>query len=147
MYAQVPGEPERPEGMDRDTRTRGSVLLLVVFVVALLATMVMGMLEINTEEIQVMQNNVYAAEAQATAEAGLEDALKELRDDKTWHTGFPFPGTPFNGGSYTVTVGGGTVTSVGTTSRGYTARVEADYHATGSSTPYAITIEALRINE
>jgi len=131
--------------MDIDTRTRGSVLLLAVFVVALLAAMVMGMLELNTEEIQVMQNHVYAAEALATAEAGLEDALKELRVNKWWNDGFP--GQSFNGGSYTVTVGGGTVTSVGTTSRGYTARVEADYHATGSSTPYAITIDALRINE
>ena len=36
------------------------------------------------KEIQLMQNQVYAAEALATAEAGLNDAFKELRADAAW---------------------------------------------------------------
>lgn len=118
---------------------------MVVFVVALLSTVVMGMLEINTEEVQLMQNHVYAAEALATAEAGLEEALKELRGDKTWTAGWS--GQPFNGGSYTVAVGGGTIRSEAVTARGFTARMEADFTAGGSAPPYTIQIRELRINE
>jgi type II secretory pathway component PulK len=120
-------------------------LLMVVFIVALLSTVVMGMLQINTEEIQLMQNHVYAAEALATAEAGLEDALMWLRLDKNWQDGFS--GKSFNGGSYTVTVMSNTIESEGTTARGFTARVAADFTATGSLVPYTIKIDALRINE
>jgi len=126
-------------------RTHGSVLLMVVFVVALLSTVVMVMLEINTEEIQLMQNHVYAAEALATSEAGLEEALKELRQDKTWTTGWT--GEPFNGGSYTVSVGGGTIRSEAVTARGFTALMEADFVAAGGAPPYTIQVRAMRINE
>ena len=60
---------------------------MVVFVAALLSAVVMGMLEINTEEIQLMQNGVYAAEALAVAEAGLNDAFAQIRQDRTWAAG------------------------------------------------------------
>ena len=36
------------------------------------------MLEINTEELELMQNQVYAAQAYAIAEAGLNDAFSEV---------------------------------------------------------------------
>jgi hypothetical protein len=120
-------------------------MLMVVFIVALLSTVVMGMLQINTEEIQLMQNHIYGAEALATAEAGLEDALKELRSNKDWHAGFT--DKKFNGGTYTVTVNSNTIESVGTTARTFKARVAADFTATGSLSPYTIKINALRINE
>ena len=132
--------------MDRRNKTRGSVLLIVVFVVALLSATVMGMLEINTEEIQVMQNEVYAAEALATAEAGIEDALQYLRLDSSWDDGFS--SKAFNGGSYTVTVQDHeTITSTGTTARGYACKVAADFTATRVLLVNAININALRINE
>ena len=50
---------------------------MTVFVVALLSAMVMGMLQINVEEIRIMHNQIRAAEALAVAEAGLNDALAE----------------------------------------------------------------------
>jgi type II secretory pathway component PulK len=132
--------------MSRSARTRGSVLLLVVFVIAVLSAAVMGMLETNTEEIQVMQNEVYAAEALATAEAGIEDALQCLRLDKNWNTGFS--AKAFNGGTYTVTVTShSTIDSVGTTARGYTAKVSADFTTSWILLAYAIKINTLRINE
>jgi type II secretory pathway component PulK len=132
--------------MDRGNRTRGSVLLMVVFVVALLAATVMGMLEINAEEIQVMQNEIWAAEALATAEAGVEDALMALRLDSNWNTGYS--SKAFNGGTYTVTVDSHkTIKSTGTTARGYTCYVEADFTARPSLLVYAISINELRINE
>ncbi len=52
-------------------RNNGSVLLITIFVVALLSAITIGILQINTEEIQLMRNQIRAAEALAIAEAGL----------------------------------------------------------------------------
>jgi len=41
----------------------GSVLLIAIFAIALLAVLTMGILQMNTEEIQLMQNQIYAAGA------------------------------------------------------------------------------------
>ena len=129
----------------------GSVFLITVFVVALLAVLTMGILQMNTEEIQLMQNQIYAAEALATAEAGLNDAFKELRTDPNWSTGFT--DKAFNGNAndtYTVTVTGSlpnlTIVSEANSPQSFIARVEADV-TVGSSSPYVIRIDNLRINE
>ena len=136
--------------MEFVNKNDGSALLIVVFIAALLAVMVSGMLVINTEEVQVMQNQIYAAEALATAEAGLNHAFSQIRNDDEW-TG-PIADEPFNGGSYDVTVTGTlptlTVLSVGTTSRSYSAKVEADVTVdTSGSGNHTIRIDNLRINE
>ena len=130
--------------MKRTRKNDGSVMLMAVFAIALLSVLVMGMLQMNTEEIQLMQNQVYAAEALATAEAGLNDALAEIRADSSWTTGFT--DKAFNGGSYTVDVNDSTITSTGTSSQSFVGRVEADI-TIGSTSPYVIRIDHLRINE
>ena len=112
-------------------------MLMVVFAVALLSGLVMGMLQINTEEIQLMENQINAAHALATAEAGLNDAFYEIRDDATWYKGFK--NKSFNGGLYNVTVDGGTITSIGTTAAGFVAKVEAEI-ITAGGWPYVIRI-------
>lgn len=126
----------------------GSVMLMAVFAVALLSALVIGILQINTEEIQLVQNLLYAAEALATAEAGLNDALAELRVDSSWTTGFD--DKSFNGGTYDVSVTGTlpniTITSTATSSQGFVARVEA-VTTISTSSPYIIRIDNLRINE
>jgi Tfp pilus assembly protein PilX len=128
-------------------RNNGSAFLIVIFVVALLAAIVMGMLQINTEEILVMRNQIYAADALATAEAGLNDAFYEIRADSSWGAGFT--DKAFNSGSYTVTVAGSvpnlTITSTGTSSQGFVGRVAADIMV-GASSPYIININSLRFN-
>ena len=129
-------------------KNNGSVFLITVFVVALLAVLTMGILQMNTEEIQLMRNQIYAAGALATAEAGLNDAFAELRTDSSWNAGFA--DKSFNGGSYNVTVAGTlpnlTIESTGTSSQGFVARVEADI-TVASSSPHVIRIDNLRINE
>lgn len=121
---------------------------MTVFIVALLSALVIGMLQLNTEEIQLMRNHVCTAEAVAIAEAGLNDAFAELRADSSWTTGFT--DKVFNGGSYTVAVSGSlpnlTVESAGTSAQGYIAQVDADVRI-GTSSPYTVTIDELRINE
>jgi Tfp pilus assembly protein PilX len=126
---------------------KGSALVLTIFVVALLAAVVMGMLQINTEEIQVMRNQIYAAEAMGIAEAGLNDAFYEIRADISWNSGFT--DKAFNDGSYTVIVGGSapnlTITSTGTSSQGFVSRVDAEI-TVGTSSPHLIRIDSLRFN-
>jgi Tfp pilus assembly protein PilX len=129
-------------------KNNGSVMLIAIFTIALLSAIVIGMLEMNTEELQLMRNQIFAAHAITVAEAGLNDALAEIRSDNTWTTGFT--DKSFNGGLYTVTVAGSlpnrTVTSNSTSSEGFAARVEADL-TVGDSSPYVIRIDNLRINE
>ncbi len=128
-------------------KNNGSVLLIVVFAIVLLSMVTVGILEINAEEIQLMQNQVYAAEAMATAEAGLNDAFARLRIGSDPN----IAGESFNGGNYNVTAGASAVselliTSTGTTSQGFKARVEADI-TVGNTSPYVVRIDNLRINE
>ncbi len=133
-------------------------MLITVFIVALLSAMVIGMLQMLTEEIQVMRNQIYAAEALATGEAGLNDAFAELRQDTDydeWESGGWDEGEledkSFAGGSYTVTISENlpnlTIESTGTSPQGYIAQVDVDTTVGTSGPPYAIRIDALRINE
>jgi len=122
----------------------GSVLLVVVVLVALLAATVMGHLQVNSEEIQLMQNHLFGAQAMALAEAGLNDALAQLRTNPAWHDGFT--GKSLGDGSYTVSVDGSTITSTATTSHGFTTRLEAVVTTAPEGPPYLIRIDELRIN-
>ena len=134
--------------MNEKFRHKGSALLITIFATALLSAITIGILQLNTEEIQLMRNQIYAAEALAITEAGLNDAFSELRVDSSWNSGFS--NKVFGTGSYTVTVSGSlpnlTIESTGTSAQGFVAKVEADI-AVGSSSPYIIGINSLRINE
>ncbi len=123
-------------------KNNGLVLLIVVFVIALLSAVAIGMLQLNTEEIQLMHNQINATQAIATAEAGLNDALFRIREGSDPNIN----DESFNGGSYTVVANGNTITSTGTTAQGFVARVEADI-TIGTVSPYIIRIDNLRINE
>jgi Tfp pilus assembly protein PilX len=132
--------------MAEKQRQNGSVLLIVVFAVALLSVLTIGILEMHTEEIQLMQNQIYAVYALATAEAGLNDSFSRIRLGSDPN----IASTSFNGGTYTVTVTGTlpnrTIISTATTSQGFVARVKANV-TVGSSSPYVVRIDNLRVNE
>jgi Tfp pilus assembly protein PilX len=118
----------------------GSVLLVVVLLVALLAAVVMGHLQINTEEIQLVQNHVGGAEALAIAEAGLNEALARLRQDADWSVGLV--DKPLGTGTYTVAVEGSTLTATAVTARGFVAKVQAEV----TKAPGSVSIDQWRIN-
>ena len=125
----------------------GSVLLVVVFAIALLTTLVTGMLHMNTEELMLMQNQVNSAKTLAIANAGLNDAFAELRSDSSWKKGFK--NKSFSGGKYTVKVSGTlpslTVESICSLD-GFTARVAVDL-TVSSTSPYLLKINQYRVNE
>jgi type II secretory pathway component PulK len=134
--------------MKKHMKNNGMVFLVVVFAIALLTTITVGILVMTTEELQLMQNQLYAAQAMCTAEAGLNDAFAQIRSASSWTTGFT--NKAFNGGSYTVTVTGTlpdrTITSTGTSPQGYIARISADV-TINTSSPYSIRIDKLKVNE
>jgi len=127
-------------------------MLLTVFLIAMLAAIVTGILQINTEEIQIMSNNSFTAQAIASAEAGLNDAFAELRIATDWRDGFD--DKAFHGGTYdvnvidpAVTAGSNlTIRSIATTAEGFIAKIEADI-TMGLAAPYVIQINAIRINQ
>jgi len=133
--------------MKKKWNKNGSVLLVVVFAIALLTILVTGMLQMNTEELMLMQNQVNAAETLEIANAGLNDAFAELRNDSSWDSGFK--NKSFSGGTYTVTVSG-TLPSLTVESssllNGFAARVAADL-TVSSTGPHIVRIDQLRINE
>lgn len=100
--------------------TRGSGLAL-----ALVAILIMGLLSaaVYTMTKAMVKECLYQqrlGEAQAIAEAGLEDALLQLRLNPKWKTGFT--DKPFAGGSYTVTVSTDII-NPWVTSIGYSANI------------------------
>lgn len=125
----------------------GVALLIVVFVIALLAAVAMGMLQLNTEDIQLVQNQINAAQAIATAEAGLNDSFSRIRQGSDPN----ISSTSFNGGSYTVSAEGSlpdpNIISEGTTAQGFKARVKAEITVGGTSPNIIIRIDKLRVNE
>ena len=132
----------------RNKKNKGSVILIAVFTIALMSTLVIGMLQMVTEEIQLAQNHIYFAQAVAVAEAGLNDAFYELRTDSSWNSGFT--DKAFGGSSYTVTVAGAlpniAIESTGTSGQGFVARIAADV-TISSGAPYIIRIDNSRVNE
>jgi Tfp pilus assembly protein PilX len=127
---------------------KGSILLVSVFVSALFGAMVVGIMQLNTEEAMLANNHIELTRAIAIAEAGLNDAYYEIRKDKNWTTGFT--NKSFGGGTYSVTVAGTlpnrSLVSTSVTGSGYKARVDADI-IVGSSAPYSVTIIEVRIND
>jgi hypothetical protein len=134
--------------MNAKAREKGAVLLVAIFVVALLSAVVMGISQITTEQIQLMRNQLYASEALAIAEAGINDAFAQLRTDNEWSAGFA--DKSFAGGSYSVAVSGTlpslTIESTGTSSHSFVAKMEVDI-TVGTTSPYIIRIDNLTINE
>jgi hypothetical protein len=129
-------------------KNTGMVFLMTIFAIALLSAVVMGILQINTEEIQLMRNQVYAAQALAIAEAGLNDVFAKIWEQQDWAEDSYTKS--FNGGSYSVSVTGTlpnrTIVSRGTTSQGFIAKLEANV-TVDSDYPYVVRIDGLRINE
>ena len=126
----------------------GSVLLMVVFAVALLSVLVAGMLHANTEELMLMKNHVGSEISLEIALAGLNAAFAEIRSDSSWSEGFK--NKPFGGGSYDVIVTGTPpkldVNSISTSAKGFKTAISAEIVVSNDS-PYIIRVDRLRINE
>lgn len=144
----------------------GSILLIAVFTIALLSTLVIGILEANADEIQLMTSQGYAAQALALAEAGLNVAMAQIRLDKAWRSDVPTQlqmdtwednwadglkpsgAVVFGDGFYTIGFDGAKVVIMsGVESwHGYTAAIEAEV-TVSDDYPHIIRIDNLKVNE
>ena len=130
-------------------KNSGVVMLMTIFVVAILSAVVMGIMQINRNEIRLVKDQIFADQALATAEAGLNNAFARIRVDDEWADGFD--NEEFNGGFYDVSVTGTlpnlTIVSQGTTSQSFVTKVEADVTVAASGSDNIIRIDNLRVNE
>lgn len=138
--------------MKTKLRENASTLVMSVFVIAMLSTLVMGILQMNVSEIQLMQSRVSAAQALAVAEAGLNAAMAQIRNDPNWTAGFEdeevAPEVKFGGGRYSVTVNGNILSITATINawQNYTATMEAQITVSDES-PHIIRIDNIKVNE
>jgi Tfp pilus assembly protein PilX len=132
--------------MKNKMKNSGSVLLVVVFTIALLTAFVVGMLQINSEQLQIMKNEIFTTQSNLIAQAGIADAFAKVRTNQALPSNFT---GNFGGGSYCVTVSGSlpdpNFTSKGTSPQGFTTNICADVTVDESS--FVIRIDKLRINE
>lgn len=142
--------------MKTKTKNNGSVFLIIVFAIAMLTMITVGIVQMTTEELQLMKNQLYSAQAKTIAEAGLNDAFAQIRTASNWTPNASYTSKSFSisgvgyTGTYTVTVAGTpaqTITSTATSSQGYTAKVIADVNVSGSNPNNVIRINKLRVNE
>ena len=129
----------------KNMKHKGSVLLIAVFIIALLTAFIVGMLQLNSEQYQIMKNEIFAAQAHLIAQAGIADAFARIRSSQSLPSGFS---SDFAGGSYSVTISGSmpdpNFTSRGTSVQGFVSDIQVD--VTVDSGSYAIRIDKMRIN-
>ncbi|MFP4057486.1 MAG: hypothetical protein ACLF0G_11520 [Candidatus Brocadiia bacterium] len=108
---------------------RGSVLLLVLFLMAITAPLVALMLEAHGAHLRCVHNDLSGHTALYVAEAGVQRAVAELLADPAWRTGFTDVEFPEGSGhTYTVAVadtseGELCITSTAHTADGYAKTV------------------------
>ncbi len=128
---------------------RGSVLLLVAFLAVLLGVLSLSLLSLMTADTEEIYNHLHSTRALTVAEAGIEHAVKMLRNDPNWNTGFAeytFPSGSDD--SYSVTVDNAAYPSVVLVStsavEGFSRRVQVAVIVDGppESTPYPVRIAA-----
>ncbi len=141
--------PEYFENMKVKHKNNGVVMVITIFIVALLSAVVMGIMQLNRKEIQLVHDQIFAAQAIATAEAGLNNTFARILTNGAWTDGFD--GEAFDGGFFNVSVTGTlpnrTIISEGTTLYGFVARVEAEVTVSASGSDNIVRIDNLRVNE
>jgi hypothetical protein len=127
---------------------KGVVLVLTLLLVAMASALVVGLLRLNAVEAGHVHDLIRMAEAEALAEAGLNDALSRLRTDNNWNEGFSEKA--FAGGEYNVTVSGEppylNVVSWARSQSGSIAGIEVGL-TLAASAPYLIRIDSYRLCE
>ena len=127
---------------------KGVALLLVVFLVFFLALFVIGFSYLAATDFKIAQNDKFSTMALYVAEAGIERAIYELRQDYTWDTGFDEVVFPAGENSnYTVTVdnsGSPTIIldSTGTVEGTFQRRLQVEVEVSTTSVPYPVGINS-----
>ncbi|MFQ6044171.1 MAG: PilX N-terminal domain-containing pilus assembly protein [Candidatus Poribacteria bacterium] len=119
---------------------QGSVLVLVLLILMVMSVLIIGALDLLTTDLKIIGNHLHDIQATYIADAGIEDAICELRQDVYWSVGFVNKEFPSGSGNiYTVTVDNSsyplvTITSTSNVS-GFQRTIEAQLEIDDSLTP------------
>ena len=124
-----------------NTQQRGIALVLALFVLLFMTLLVVVSLDMSTTDQQIATNQIRDVQTTYIADAGVEWAVYQLRQDDTYSgTGGAVEFPTGSGNMYNVTVSGGdTITSTGTIGS-FTRTLEVEYSLTGSAVPYTVKI-------
>lgn len=123
---------------------RGFVLVLTLFMALILATLIIGFLNVTAIDLNLVKNHMYSSKAYYIAEAGVADAISQMRlngplADTQWEETFP----PNTSDTYNVSVSQNStvITSTGLASvSNFSRALEVKVSVSGSSSPYSVSI-------
>jgi len=124
---------------------KGFVLVLVLFTVLIIATLIIGLLNLTAIDAGLVKNHMCSLQAYYIAEAGIADAIDEIRQngplaDSTWQQTFPAGSSS----QYDVAVSQSSTvincTGLAAASN-FTRALEVNLDITGGSPPYNVSIQ------
>ncbi|MFQ5951833.1 MAG: hypothetical protein ACE5JK_00285 [Candidatus Omnitrophota bacterium] len=119
---------------------KGIALILVLFTLLFISLLVVAFVDLATIDQQIVTNQVRDLQTSFIADAGVETAVYELRQDSGYGgTGGDVEFPAGSGNTYNVTVSGSTITSVGTVSD-FSRTIEVDFLIAGAGAPYTVRI-------
>ena len=124
---------------------QGAALVVALIVMALLAMLTMGILDMLTTNVQIADNHARELKASYIADAGVEDVIDRLRDDPTWDAGLLDVELPTgSGNTYTVNVDNSAypsiiIAAIGTANN-FQRSLEVEIKISGTSPPYSVAV-------
>ncbi len=127
-----------------DGHKKGFVLVLTLFATVILATLIIAFLNTASIDLNLVKNHMCSAKAYYIAEAGIADAINQIRlngplADTQWEETFPSGSSD----TYNVSVSqtSTVITSTGLASASNFSRaLEVTVSVSGSSSPYNVSI-------
>jgi hypothetical protein len=125
------------------SRKKGFILVLTLLVSLIVATLIIAFLDITSTDLTLVKNHMYSVKAYYIAEAGVADAINQIRlngplADTQWQAFFPS-----GSDQYTVTVSQSStvIKSTGFAwASNFSRTLEAKISISGSSQPYNVSI-------
>ena len=121
---------------------KGVALLLALFTLIIISLLLISFLELTTTDLQIVSNHLTRDEALYIADAGVEYAVSQLRNNKNWQVSnetTPFPSGSSNTYAVTYPVDSGIIRSTGRLITGGQVTLEVKVSVTGNA-PYKVKI-------
>ncbi|MHC4104987.1 MAG: hypothetical protein ACYSR9_08610 [Planctomycetota bacterium] len=134
----------RNNNIHTDQGREGFVLVLTLFTVLILATLVIGFINISAIDLNLVKNHMCSSKAYYIAEAGIADAINLMRlngslADTQWQETFPSS----TSSTYNVSVSQNStvITSTGlAAASNFSRTLEVQVNITGNLSPYKVSI-------
>lgn len=124
---------------------KGFILILVLFTVLIMATLIIGLLNLTAIDASLVKNHMCSLQAYYIAEAGIADAIDEMRQngplaDTAWQQTFPAGSS--SAYKVAVTDSSTLITCAGAAAPSNFSRLlQVQVDVTGGSSPYDVSIQ------